>query len=131
MKYRIHSGMACDLVPFGVRFKNQRFLYYTCRALSWLLLPFAYLGALVAPVVVLYLPFQILHSLRVTPPSIAFCLSAGFIAVCILWMLYRSGWAAVHSIRESVIHLDAIVFFLGIVFAVVCIVFIFSRGGNF
>jgi hypothetical protein len=43
-----------DLAPLGVRFKNHPFLYYTCRAVSWLLLPLAYVGALIAPTGVLY-----------------------------------------------------------------------------
>jgi hypothetical protein len=131
MEYRIYSSMARDLAPFGVRFKSHPFLYYTCRAVAWLVLPCAYLGALIAPAGVLYLPFQVLYSLRITPPSIAFWLSAGFIAACTFWMLYRCWWAAIRSIRRHVVHLDAIVLFVGFMLAVACVAFVFSRGGRF
>jgi hypothetical protein len=83
----------------------------------------AYLGALFAPGVVLSTPFEIFHTHSVS--SLVYWVTAVLMGILILWMLYRTALTGLLSFRRHVIHVEAIVFFIGLVFAVVVIVWIF------
>jgi hypothetical protein len=131
MKYVIHSVMANDMASFGMRFENYRILYRTCRGITWTLLPFAYLGALLATTAAIQFPFQFLHWLRVAPPSIAFWTTAGVTAAGMLWLLGRCVWLVIRSIRRGIVHVEAIVVILGVLVGAWYVVHVFSRGGDF
>ena len=131
MKYVIHSRMVDEVAPFARRFQAYPALFQVCHGVSDVLVFFAYLGALVAPAVVFGLPIQILRAFRVEPPSIAFWTSAALLFVCAVSLLYLSGLAFIRCIRRRVVHLEALVGFLGMVLAIACHVFLISMNGGF
>jgi hypothetical protein len=132
MSYVVYAGMAQDMASWGVRFQSCRILYRVCRAVvTWLFLPVAYFGALLAPAVVFALPIQVLHSFHVAPPSLTFWSSVGLLSACAIWLLCRFGSAAIHGIRQRVVHVDALVGFFGIALAIACHAWLISRRGGF
>ena len=90
--------------------------------------PIAYLGLLIAPSVILSIPFQILHSFNISPPSLAYCISASCVAAATLWVLYRSVKLAIYAARHGILDIDAVVTSFGFALAAVCIVFISPTG---
>jgi hypothetical protein len=83
----------------------------------------AYFGALFATAAAVSLPFQVFHYHRL--PSLVYWVTAVLMDIFILWMLYRTALAALLSFRRYVIHVEAIVVFIGLLFAVVVIIWIF------
>jgi hypothetical protein len=83
----------------------------------------AYLGALTALAGGFSIPFQVFHYHRL--PSLFYWVTAVLMGAFILWMLYRTALTGLRSYRQHVIHVDAIVVFIGLVFAIVVIVWVF------
>lgn len=111
MRYMIHSEMMADITPPATRAADHPFLYRFQRAAAWLLAPICYLGLLVAPSVVLSLPFQVFHRVAVSP--IAYWLVAGPVMFVILWVLYWLGRFNLQNIRQRVIDLEALIGLIG------------------
>jgi hypothetical protein len=123
MKYTIYSKMMIDLTPSSPRLVRHVLLCRVWRVISWILLPLAYFGALGATAMAASLPFQLFHYHRL--PSFVYWVTAVLMGAFILWMLYRTALAGLHSFRRHVIHLEAIVVFIGLLFAIVVIVWVF------
>ena len=119
MKYIVHSRLLMELTSSTQRLGHHTVLCRVWRGVSWLLLPLCYLGALMAPAVILSIPFQILHAHRV--PSLVYWITILLMAVLILWVLYRAASYFFHGFRQRVIHVEAIILFVAIAFAVVSI----------
>ena len=124
MKYIVHSVMMAELTPSSPRLVRHVRLCRAWRAISWVLLPFCYLGAVFAPAAVLSIPFQVFHQHRVSP--LVYWVTTVLVGVFVLWMLYRAASYGFHSFRQRVIHVEAIILFVGWVFAVVVVVWIYS-----
>ena len=123
MKYIVHSQMMTELAPSSPRLVRHAFLCRVWRGVSWLVLPLCYLGALIAPAVVLSIPFQVFHKHGVSP--LVYWATTVLMGVFVLWMLYRAASYGFRSFRQRVIHVEAIVLFVALVFAVVAIVWIY------
>jgi hypothetical protein len=120
MKYTVYSKMMIDLTPSSPRLVRHVILCRVLRVISWILLPLAYLGALFAPGVVLSTPFEIFHAHRMS--SLVYWVTAVLMGAFILWMLYRTALTGLRSFCRHVIHVEAIVFSIGLVLAVVVVV---------
>ena len=115
MRYSIRSDMMAQIAgksPGHVR-----------RALSWLLLPFCYLGALIAPAVILSIPFQVFHWHRFSPA--VFWSATALIGAFVVWMLSLSLVSWLRFLRQRVIYVEAVVFFAALVFAVAVVLWIY------
>ncbi len=114
MAYTIHSKFATDLAA--------------ARVVRWLLLPVSYLGLLIAPAFVCALPFQILHSCRVTPPSVGYWISAAIISGLVLFCLYRLGRRVIWEFRQRIIDVESFVGFAGFTLSAALTAYIFPHG---
>jgi hypothetical protein len=108
MRYSIRSDMMAELAG-----KSPRLIR---RVASWLLLPFAYSGAFIAPAVVLAIPYQMFHAHHF-PPAV-FWISTILIGALVLWLFYRTLICCLRFFRQQVIYIDPAVFLAALVFAV-------------
>ena len=69
------------------------------------------------------IPFQAFHKNKVSP--VIFWLTATLVGGFILWLLYRTAACSFRSFRQRIIHVDAIVFFAALLFAVLVIAWIY------
>jgi cation transport ATPase len=123
--------MAEEFAPSATRFQSHPVVLQVCRGLSHVFSVAAYLGLLIAPSVVISLPIQLAHSFRVAGRLLAFYVSVALASALVLWALYRFGSAAIHSVRQRVVHVDALVGFVGVLLAIACHVFLISERGGF
>jgi hypothetical protein len=114
MAFTIHSKFARD--------------FAAARIARWLLLPVSYLGLLIAPASVCALPFQILRSCHVTPPSVGYWISATIISGVVLFCLYRLGRRVIWEIRQRIIDMESLVGFAGFTLSAALIAYIFPQG---
>jgi hypothetical protein len=119
MKYTVHSAMMNEMTPSSSRLLRHAALCRAWRGLSWLLLPFCYLGALLAPAVVLSIPFQVFHNHQVSP--FVFWVTTGAMSALVLWVFCRAVSSGFRSFRHGVIHIEAIVMSLALLLAIVVI----------
>jgi hypothetical protein len=115
MRYSIRSDMMAELGG-----KSPRLIR---RVASWLLLPFCYLGAFIAPAVVLAIPYQIFHAHHF-PPAV-FWISTILIGTLVLWLFYRTLISWLRFFRQQVFYVEAAVFLTALVFAVAVVAWIF------
>jgi hypothetical protein len=123
MKYSIRSDMVTEMTPKRPWLVRHVFLCRVLRVVSWLVLPFAYLGAFIAPAMILSIPFQVFHYHHFS--LYAFRIMACLMATLILLMLTMALIALVRLFRRNIIYLEAIALSLGLVFAVVVVIWIF------
>jgi H+/Cl- antiporter ClcA len=88
-----------------------------------MVLPVAYLGALIAPAGVLSIPFQIFHKHHF--PAWAFWITAALVGTLAGRWLFRAVVCGWRFFRQRVIHLEALVFAFGLVFAVIVIIWLY------
>jgi len=81
------------------------------RVVSWFLLPICYLGALIAPSVVLTISFQGLHRGHFLPH--VFWFVTALVGVVVLWIAYFEAVGWLRYFRQGVIYIEAIVIFIG------------------
>jgi hypothetical protein len=93
------------------------------RVVSWLLLPICYLGALIAPAVILAVPFQIFHARHFSPA--VFWVSMVLIGALVLWQFYRALISSLRFFRQRVIYVEAIVMVVAFVAAVTVVIWIY------
>lgn len=123
MKYIVHSQMMTEMTPASPRLLRHAMLCRTLRGVSWLLLPFCYLGALLAPVVIFSIPYQAFHRHEASP--VVFWLTTAAIGALVLWLFCRSARAASAAWRQQVIHVEAIIMCVALVLAVILIAWVF------
>jgi hypothetical protein len=123
MSYAIRSEMLADLTPTSPRLLRHPHLCRLWRWISWLLLLVAYAGALIAPAGVLSIPFQFFHKHHFAP--YAFWITSGLVGLLAAWWFYKASACAVGWFRQRVIHLEALVFSMGLVLAVFVVVWLF------
>src|SRR5277367_1342216 len=123
MRYSIRSDMMAELTPKSPRLVRHILLCRFLRILSWFFLPVNYLGLLMAPAVILSIPFQIFHYHHFSP--YLFWTAVALVGTFTLGMFYASLVAGLRLFRQRVIYLEAIVLFAGLMFAVVVVVWIF------
>ncbi len=111
MKYVVYSQMMVELTPSLPRFARL------------VLLPLCYLGALIAPTVILSIPFQVFQKHEVSP--FAFWVTAAFMGAGVLWLLYRTATCAVRSLRQRVLHVEAILLSVALGLAVITVVWLY------
>jgi len=128
MAYIVHSKFARDFDSMAAKFQGWRAIHAVCRVALWLLLPVAYLGLLIAPAFVCALPFQILHSCRVKPPSVVYWISAVIIAGLVLFCCYRLGRHVIRELRQRIIDVESWVGFAGFALSAALTVYIFRHG---
>jgi hypothetical protein len=115
--------MMADMTPKASWLVRHVVLCRIWRAVSWFLLPFCYLGALIAPAVVLSIPFQVFHWHHFSPQVI--WITTGLLGTFTLWLLWRavlSGW---RFFQQRVIYVEAIILSVALVFAVAVIVWLY------
>jgi hypothetical protein len=91
-----------------------------CRGVSWVLAALAYFGLLLAPSVVLNIPFELMRGFALNPASgsyLAYWVVAAGTFTVALWALYRIGAVCYRNFRRGVIELEAAVAFVGVVLA--------------
>jgi hypothetical protein len=123
MKYTVHSAMMTGLTPSSPQLVRRVFFCRVWRGVSWILMPFCYLGLLIAPAVIFSIPFQFFHEHTVSCPG--YLVATVLVSASFLWMLYRAAKGGFYSFRQHVIHVDAIVLFVGLVFAAIIIVWLY------
>lgn len=123
MKYTVHSTMMNEMTQLSPQFLRYPALCRAWRGVSWLLLPFCHLGALLAPSAVLSIPFQVFHKHQVSP--LVFWVTTAAMSAVVLWVFYRAVSSGFRSFRHGVIHIEAIVMSLALVLAVVVIACVF------
>jgi hypothetical protein len=106
----------------GVRL--NRLLRVTSR---WLL-PVALFGVLIAPSVVLSLPFQVLHVFKVQPPSPIYWITAVAVLVIAIWFISRIGKGIYRGYKHGIIWLEGFLGFLGFAVAIVIVIWILPSG---
>lgn len=123
MSYTVHSQMMIELTPFSPRLLRHVTLCRVWRGFSWLLLPLCYLGALIAPAMVLSIPFQYFHRHEVSP--LVFWPVTAVTSALVLYLFYRAATYSLHNFRQRVIHVEAIVICVALVLAVIAITLVF------
>ncbi len=123
MSYTVHSQMMIEMTPSSPRLLRHAILCRAWRGVSWLLLPFCYLGALIAPAVVFSIPFQVFHRHEVSP--VVFWSTTAAMSALVLWLFYRAVRFSVRSFRQQVIHVEAIVMSVALVLAVIVIAWVY------
>jgi hypothetical protein len=111
MNYALRSEMTKDLARLP-------------RPFRFVLLPLAYLGALLAPAAVLNLPFTGLHSPQ-EHPAYYWC---ALLVVCSIstWILYRTGRSILFYFRNRTIHAESVILFVGVGFALFAVLWLHS-----
>lgn len=123
MKYIVYSQMMNEMTPSSPHLLRRVALCRTLRGVAWLVLPFCYLGALLAPAVVFSIPFQVFHRHAVSP--VVFWSTTTAMSALVLWLFYRSARAASAAWRQRVIHVEAIVMCMALMLAVLLIAGVF------
>lgn len=115
--------MLADLTPSSPRIVRHVHFCRMWRVVSWVLLPFCYLGALIAPGVILAIPFQVFHAHKY--PASVFWVTAVLMGAFVVWMLCKMVVRGLHVLRQGVIYVEAIVFIAGLLLAVVAVIWIY------
>ncbi|MFM7215403.1 MAG: hypothetical protein ACKO3H_11065 [Verrucomicrobiota bacterium] len=123
MNFTVHSQMMNEVMPSSPRLIRRVVLSRTLRGVAWLVLPFCYLGVLLAPTVVLSIPFQVLHRHAVSP--VVFWSTTAAMSALVLWLFYRSARTASSAWRQRIIHVEAIVMCMALVLSVLLIAWVF------
>lgn len=123
MNFTVYSQMMNAMTPSSPRPLHRVVLCRTLRGVAWLVLPFCYLGVLLAPTVVLSIPFQVLHSRAVS--SVVFWSTTTAMNALVLWLFHRSARTAFSAWRQRVIQVEAIVLCMALVLAVLLIEWVF------
>ena len=123
MRYVIRSEMLADLTPTSPRMLRHAQLCRLWRYVSWLLLPFAYAGALLAPAAVLSIPFQFFHKHHVAPST--FWITSGLVGLLAAWWFYKALACTAKWFRQRVIHLEALALTAGLALGVFFVVWLF------
>lgn len=90
---------------------------------SWLLLPICYLGALIAPAVLLAIPFQVFHKHQISP--VVFWVVAVVLGALVVWSLRLALVSWLRLFRQRVIYVEAAVFFTAVVLAVAAVLWVY------
>ena len=122
MKYTVHSEWVTELVQSPPRFVRYPILSRAWRVVLWILLPLSYLGAFFAPMVVFGMPFGIL--LECEAPL---WLTTAFMCAFVLWIPYRAARCIFYCFRQRVIHVEAIVVFVGVVLAFLAFAWVYPQ----
>ncbi|HEY9510478.1 MAG TPA: hypothetical protein VIV82_11525 [Verrucomicrobiae bacterium] len=93
------------------------------RLASWLLLPICYFGALIAPSVLLAVPFQLLHKHKF-PPAV-FWGSLGIFGALVLCLLTLAVISWLRFFRQRIIHIEPAILFVGLILAVAAMLWIY------
>jgi di/tricarboxylate transporter len=115
MSYSIHSDIKADL--FG---KSPRLVRV---ATAWLLLPLSYFGAFVSPAIFLALPFQILQKHHLSKAVFWPLVILFGVFACLMISLSLISW--LRWFRRRVIYVEAGVCFVGWLFAVAVVIWIY------
>jgi hypothetical protein len=92
------------------------------RYVSWILLPFAYGGALLAPAI-LTIPFQVFHKHHF--PGGIFWVTSAVTGALVVWLFYVSLLGGLRYFRRGIIYLEAIVICAGLLLTVVAVVWLY------
>ena len=93
-------------------------MFVSWRGPVWIIGPVAYLGLLIAPSVVLAVPFQIFQRNAV---RIGYWLTISLV----LWLVYRLGRSSYRWFTHRVIDLEAIIGFAGCVLALAACLWVY------
>jgi len=128
MRYTVHSAFAKGLFSYLAKYQKQPAIHNPSRFAIWIIVPLSNLGLLYAPILIFSLPFQILHWCKIAPPSIGYWFLASLFSGLVFILFAIFGWAAFSQLRRQILHLEALVGFIGMGFSCWFTVFIFPRG---
>jgi hypothetical protein len=128
MRYSVQSQFAKDYAAMAARLQKWQTVHAMTRIVLWLLVPIAYLGLLLCITVGALMPFKILQSFKIGPPSIGYWFSATIISGLVLFILYRLNRRIVWEFRQHLIDVDTLVMSAGFTLSAVLIALIFRHG---
>jgi hypothetical protein len=118
-----HSQMLHGMTPSESWMRLHPTLGRVCRITACVFLPVPYFGAMLAVLVFLSAPFQILRSYAA--PATAFWSLAAVVFGLTLWILWRSGRVFMAAWRRGILQLDSFVMCLSLLLAALLIAWIY------